>query len=174
MLIRNIIESLALFEIWFRAQTCSKRISKSRDDFNIRSFVPLIFLLNEHWTMWLTLLSDGVWRIDEMWTSAVIMLLEASFFLLFLVELLIDWGDGHFTQGQELRGLFSYLRCGVHHWKCFARKTGSSRWGLLAHYSEKGPWLFPSQFFNFSARVAAKHISLSRQRSLCDLERALW
>lgn len=50
--------------------------------------------------MWLTLLSDGFCQFNEMWTSAVIMLLAASFSLV-RGWTVIDRGGSHFVQGQK-------------------------------------------------------------------------
>lgn len=39
-----------------------------------------ILSITQHWPMWLTLLNDGFCQINEMWTSAVIMLLASIIF----------------------------------------------------------------------------------------------
>lgn len=107
--------------------------------------VPILSI-TQHWPMWLTLLNDGFCQINEMWTTAVIMLLASIIFSCswlswWLMEAVVILSKVNRPKRIRCKLAFPYVSLKVHQNNTEKKGWLLQQLGSLTHQFEQHCWI---------------------------------
>lgn len=105
-----------------------------------------ILSITQHWPMWLTLLNDGFCQINEMWTTAVIMLLASIIFSCswlswWLIEAVVILSKVNRPKRIRCKLAFPYVSLKVHQNNMEKKGWLLQQVGSLTHQFEQHRWI---------------------------------